>query len=85
MITRALDKYKLSTTKQAVTSYAGLPLLLGMAKSLGLEETLNRLPVKERDRGYKPAETIFCKPRSETVPNPPVEECTGEGRAVVTV
>lgn len=59
MITRALDKYKLSTTKQAVTSYAGLPLLLGMAKSLGLEETLNRLPVKERDRGYKPAETIF--------------------------
>lgn len=59
MITRALDKYKLSTTKQAVTSYAGLPLLLGMAKSLGLEEKLNGLPVKERARGYPPAETIF--------------------------
>lgn len=28
---------------------------------------------------------VRCKPRSETVPNPPVEECTGEGRAVVTV
>jgi hypothetical protein len=59
MITRALEKYKVSTTNQAVTSYAGLPLLLGMAKSLGLEEKLNGLPVKERARGYPPAETIF--------------------------
>jgi hypothetical protein len=54
-----LEKYKVSATRQAVTSYAGLPLLLGMAKSLGLEEKLNRLPVKERARGYRPAETIF--------------------------
>jgi hypothetical protein len=30
-----------------------------MAKNLGLEEALNRLPVKKRNRGYKPAETIF--------------------------
>jgi len=59
MITRALEKYKVSTTGQAVTSYAGLPLFLGMAKSLGLEERLNRLPVKLRERGYRPAETIF--------------------------
>lgn len=59
MLTRALEEYKLSTTKQAVTSYAGLPLLLGMAKSLGLEEKLNALPVKERAKGYRPAETIF--------------------------
>ncbi len=59
MITSWLEKYKLSTTKQKVTSYAGLPLLLGMAKNLGLEEALNRLPVKKRNRGYKPAETIF--------------------------
>lgn len=59
MLTSALEEYKLSTTKQAMTSYAGLPLLLGMAKSLGLEEKLNALPVKERARGYKPAETIF--------------------------
>jgi hypothetical protein len=51
MITRALEKYKVSTTNQAVTSYAGLPLLLGMAKSLGLEEKLNGLPVKERAAG----------------------------------
>lgn len=59
MITSALEGYKVSTTKQAVTSYAGLPLVLGMAKSLGLEEKLNALPVKERSKGYKPAETIF--------------------------
>jgi hypothetical protein len=59
MITRALEKYKLSTTRQAVTSYAGLPLLLGMAKSLGLEEELNALPVKERAKGYTPAESMF--------------------------
>jgi hypothetical protein len=59
MITRVLEEYKVSTTKAAVTSYAGLPLLLGMAKSLGLEEALNGLRVKERAKGYKPAETIF--------------------------
>lgn len=59
MIIKNLEKYKLSTTKQAVTSFAGLPLLLGMAKSLGLEEKLNALPIKERARGYRPAETVF--------------------------
>lgn len=59
MITRALEQYKLSTTNQAVTSFAGVPLLLGMAKSLGLEEALNGLPVKERSKGYRPAESIF--------------------------
>jgi len=31
-------------------------LLLGMARSLGLEEQLNALPLKERQRGYSPAE-----------------------------
>ena len=56
MITRNLDEYKLSTTKQAITSFAGLPLLLGMARSLGLEEQMNALPIKERERGYRPAE-----------------------------
>lgn len=59
MIIRNLDEYKLSTTKQAITSFAGLPLLLGMARSLGLEEKLNTLSVKERARGYSPAETTF--------------------------
>lgn len=59
MITEALEEYKVTTTKAAVTSYAGLPLLWGMAKSLGLEEALNGLAVKEREKGYKPAETIF--------------------------
>jgi hypothetical protein len=59
MLLENLDRYKLSTTDQAVTSFAGLPLLLGTAKSLGLEERLNALPVKERERGYKPAESIF--------------------------
>src|ERR1035437_5173684 len=60
MILRNLDEYKLSRTKQAITSFAGLPLLLGMARSLGLEEPLNALPLKERERGYSPAETTFA-------------------------
>ena len=59
MILKNLEKFKITTTKQAVTSFAGLPLLLGMAKRLGLEEALNALPIKERDRGYAPAETAF--------------------------
>jgi hypothetical protein len=59
MITKNLDKYKVSTTEQTITSYAGLPLLMGMARSLGLEEKLNGLKVKERERGYKPAEMIW--------------------------
>ena len=60
MLTRNLDEYKVSTTKQAITSFAGLPLLLGMARSLGLEEQLNALPVKKRERGYKPAESALA-------------------------
>jgi hypothetical protein len=60
MITKNLDKFKITTTKQAVTSFAGLPLLLGMAKNLGLEEQINALPLKERARGYKPAESAFA-------------------------
>ncbi len=59
MITKNLDEYKVSMTKQAITSFAGLPLLLGMARNLGLEQELNALPIKERKRGYKPAETAF--------------------------
>ena len=61
MILENLDRYKLSTTKAAVTSYAGLPLLLGMAKSLHLEEGLNQVleRLKERDRGYTPAQSSF--------------------------
>ena len=60
MIIQNLEHYKVSTTKQAITSFAGLPLLLGMARSLGLEEELNALSIKERERGYKPAETTFA-------------------------
>lgn len=56
MILRNLDEYKLSTTKQTITSFAGLPLLLGMSRSLGLEKKLDALPLKERRRGYSPAE-----------------------------
>ena len=36
-----------------------MPLLLATARSLGLEEKLNALPLKERERGYKPAEMIL--------------------------
>ena len=60
MITKNLNSFKITTTKQAITSFAGLPLLLGMAKTLGLEEELNGLPLKERARGYKPAESAFA-------------------------
>ena len=60
MITKNLCDFKITTTKQAITSFAGLPLLLGMAKNLGLEEQLNALPLKERARGYKPAESAFA-------------------------
>jgi hypothetical protein len=59
MILSNLDRYKVSTTKAAVTSFAGLPLVMGMGKSLGLEAALNRLPLKERNRGYTPAESLF--------------------------
>jgi len=60
MITKNLNSFKITTTKQAITSFAGLPLLLGMAKNLGLEEEINALPLKERARGYKPAESAFA-------------------------
>lgn len=60
MVTKNLDKFKITTTKQAITSFAGLPLLLGMAKNLGLEEQFNALPLKARARGYKPSESAFA-------------------------
>ncbi len=59
MILENLDRFKLSTTKAAVTSFAGLPMVLGMGRSLGLQEALDALPLKERERGYSPAESIF--------------------------
>lgn len=59
MLIKNLDKFKVTTTKESLTSFAGLPLLWGMGRSLGLEEKLNGLKIKERERGYKPAETIF--------------------------
>lgn len=59
MLLKNLDVYKVSTTDQPVTSFAGLPLLLGTARGLGLEERLNALAVKERARGCTPAESVF--------------------------
>lgn len=59
MLLKNLDRFKVSTTNQAVSSYAGLLLPLGMGRSLGLEEDLNGLPLKERGRGYQPAEVGF--------------------------
>src|SRR6266545_3375905 len=59
MILENLRMFKLGTTEEAVTSLGGLPLFLQMGMSLGLEEKLNRLSVKERDRGYTPAQMIF--------------------------
>lgn len=60
MLLENLDRYKLSTTKAAVTSFAGVPLVLGCAVSLGLKGLLNGLRLKARARGYEPAENIFA-------------------------
>jgi len=54
-----LSRYKLGTTKKTITSYAGLGLVWGVAKGMRLEEKLNALRLKRRNRGYKPAETVF--------------------------
>ncbi len=59
MITKNLNKFKITTTKQKITSFAGLPLFMSMAKNLDLEEEFNALPLKKRARGYKPAENAF--------------------------
>ena len=59
MLLKNLDRFKVSTTDLAVTSYAGLLLPLGMGRSLGLDDDLNRLAVKERRRGYTSAEMGF--------------------------
>lgn len=59
MITKNLNKFKITTTKQKITSFAGLPLFMSTAKILGLEEQINALPLKKRERGYKPAENAF--------------------------
>ena len=59
MLLKNLDRFKVSTTDLAVTSYAGLLLPLGIGRSLGLDEELNRLEVKERKRGYTAAEVGF--------------------------
>lgn len=59
MLLKNLDRFKVSTTDQSVTSYAGLVLPLGMGRSLGLDKDLNGLSLKERNRGYQPAEVGF--------------------------
>lgn len=59
MLLKNLDRFKLSTTNLAVTSYAGLMLPLGMGRSLGLDVELDRLNVKERRRGYATSEAGF--------------------------
>jgi Transposase DDE domain group 1 len=59
MILENLRTYKLGTTDEAVTSFAGLPLFLQMGLSLGLQGKLDGLNVKERERGYQPSRMIF--------------------------
>jgi hypothetical protein len=60
MLLKNLDRFKVSTTNQAVTSFAGVPLVLGTAVSLGVTVLLNKLRLKERARGYEPAENILA-------------------------
>ena len=59
MLLENLGRYKIGTTDEAVTSFGGLPLFVEMGQVLGLEKKLNELPVKERERGYQPAEMGF--------------------------
>jgi hypothetical protein len=54
-----LERVKLGKTTEAVTSFAGLPLFLQMGKALGLEKKINELALKERERGYRPADMVF--------------------------
>jgi len=56
MLAKNLDRFKVSTTKSNVTSFAGLPLLMSTARNLGLERQLNELKLKKRERGYRPGE-----------------------------
>jgi hypothetical protein len=51
MLLKNLDRFKVSTTNQAVTSFAGVPLVLGTAVSLGVTVLLNKLRLKERGAG----------------------------------
>ncbi len=60
MLLKNLERFKVSTTNQAVTSFAGVPLVLGTAVSLGVTALLNRLRLKDRARGYEPAENILA-------------------------
>lgn len=60
MLLKNLDRFKLSTTNLAVTSYAGLVLPLGMGRSLGLDCALDELKVKQRRRGYTTGEAGFA-------------------------
>ena len=48
MLLKNLDRFKVSTKDLAVTRYAGLLFPLGMGRSLGLDEELNRLEMKRR-------------------------------------
>ena len=60
LITKNLNKFKITTTKQAIASFAGLPLFASMVKTRGLEEQINTLPLKKWARGYKSAENAFA-------------------------
>lgn len=59
MVLENLGRFKMGTTDEAVTSFGGLPLFYEMGQALGLKKKLNELRVKERERGYKPAEMVF--------------------------
>lgn len=60
MLLENLERYKIGTTDEAVTSFGGLPLFLEMGKALGLEKKLNQPGLKERERGFQPAEMGFA-------------------------
>lgn len=60
MIVQNLNGFQVEKTTNSLTSFAGIPLLLGLAERLKLPEKLNRIPgLKTRRRGYSVADHVL--------------------------
>jgi hypothetical protein len=51
---------RITASSQQLTAHAGLVLVRELAEQLGLPALLDRVAVKERRRGYSPAEAILA-------------------------
>jgi hypothetical protein len=73
---------QIAPSSQQITPYAGLVLVRELAARLGLAELLDQVTVKQRKRGYTPAQAILALPETPPGARPPRDEGTvgGEGR-----